>query len=222
MGRKKNETTALPTTGTALATNGEAIAALRVEGKTWDEIGRAVSGTDTPVSANRLRPPYRAFLATAEGERYATALVKAGKAREGKAVEPLAADGAAIVAARDGNGEGFPLLAARTGLSVGEVVALYVEAGGEARDGRIYVGAGGTRTYVGTDGTRRTLPPFSAKAARKRAKAGKADAAIEAVAAGTVEADADEKAAAKAAKKAERKAAKKAAKKAARKAAKAA
>lgn len=211
MGRKKNDATIERKTGNALANDGAAIARLRIEGKTWDEIGRLVSGTDVPVSANRLRPAYRA--AVAADDALAVALAKAGKTREAGAVTPLAADGPAIVEARDGNGEGFPLIAARTGLSLPEVVALYVEAGGYDRNGRIYVGAGGTRTYVGTDGTRRTLPPFSAKAARKAAKARKAEA--EATPEATPEADAKAaKAARKAAKraKAERKAAKAAAK----------
>src|SRR3954452_1927629 len=207
-------------TGAALAKSGKSLATAREAGATWDEIGTLVRGDPArPVSAITLRVPYRAYLA-ADGEA-AVRAVEAGNAT----VTPLPAKAAAIVRARDGEGAGFPLLAARTGLSVADVRKLYLSGGGESADGRIYVASSGARTLVLPGGERTSLPPFDAKAAKRRA----ADRAAAAVAAADgangdgptpdVEPTKAERKAAKAAK-AERKAAKAA--KRERKAAKAA
>ena len=177
--------------GIPLSRDGKRIAELRADGKTWDEIGTLVSGdASRPASAIPLRVVLRRYLAENEDANAAIA-----KARNGSALVPLAPTPAAIVAARDGSGEGFPLIAARTGLSVADVRSQYRAGGGENANGRIYVGAAG-RTLVLPGGERVSLPAFdpavaasraigadaptkaerkAAKRARKAAKAAKAD-----------------------------------------------
>lgn len=147
-----------------LARDGAALAALRNDGKTWPEILSLAN----VASAIPLRVVLRSYLASDD-----TAAASAVAARK-ETVTPLTADAANVVAARDGSGEGFPLIAARTGLSVPAVRALYATGGGESADGRIYVARNGSRTLVigsGPTAVRTALPPFSAKAAAKRAKA---------------------------------------------------
>ena len=171
MGRK-NETKAAKAgktkaAGIPLSRDGKRIAELRADGKTWDEIGTLVSGdASRPASAIPLRVVLRRYLAENEDANAAIA-----KARNGSALVPLAPTPAAIVAARDGAGEGFPLIAARTGLSVADVRSQYRAGGGENANGRIYVGAAG-RTLVLPGGERVSLPAFDPAVAASRALAG--------------------------------------------------
>lgn len=80
---------------------------------------------------------------------------------------PLPATPAKVREARDRFGEGFPLIAARTGVSVAKVRELYANGGGDSADGRVYVGSAG-RTLVRKPGESTPLPAY---AAAKRAKA---------------------------------------------------
>lgn len=163
-----------PVPSLPLSKDGAALLAALLSGASWDEIGRTVSGTDAPASAIPLRVVLREYLATNPA-----ANAKAGK----YAVAPLSADPAAIRAARDEAGEGFPLIAARilaggTRLTVGAVRRLYAEGEGVSLDGRVYVGANG-RTLVrgderiALDGPTPEETPSESKAERKARKAAK-------------------------------------------------
>ena len=163
------------------ARSGEYLATAREAGIVWTAILEATGAR----SAIPLRATLARYLLSAKGasERFPNEYAK---------VAPIAkATGEAIVELRDAKGEGFPRIAARTGLSVAKVRDLYAKAGGISPDGRVYVGSAG-RTLVTRPGesVRLDAPATDAKAAKKAAK----------VARKAAKAKADAKAAKKAAK----------------------
>jgi len=172
------------------ARSGEYLATAREAGIVWTAILEATGAR----SAIPLRATLARYLLSAKGasERFPVEYAK---------VAPIAkATGEAIVELRDAKGEGFPRIAARTGLSVAKVRDLYAKAGGISPDGRVYVGSAG-RTLVTRPGesVRLDVPApveSDAKAAKKAAK----------VARKAAKAKADAKAAKKAAKAAKREA----------------
>jgi hypothetical protein len=151
---------------------GKFLADAREAGTPWDAILAEIGAK----SAIPLRVPLRAYLLGLDP-------AKAAKKypREFAKVAPVRkASDAEIVRLRDEEGAGFPLIAARTGLSTKDVIAAYARGGGVSASGRVYVGAGG-RTLVTSEGAERIDAPAKpakkgkkGKAAKKAAKAAKA------------------------------------------------
>lgn len=132
--------------------DGKALAAARDAGRTWPDILAATGAK----SAIPLRVVLRRYLAANP----------AASEREAAKVAKLPATPKAVVEARDGRGEGFPLIAARTGVSVAKVRELYALGGGLSADGRVYVGSAG-RTLVRRPGESEAIPAKPAKRTRK-------------------------------------------------------
>jgi hypothetical protein len=130
--------------------SGAYLAAARAEGLSWPAILDATGAK----SAIPLRKVLREYLVANPG---------ANEAESAK-VAKLPATPKAAVAARDERGEGFPLIAARMGVSVAKVRELYAKGNGLSADGRVYVGSAG-RTLVRRPGESETIP---AKAAKRR------------------------------------------------------
>jgi hypothetical protein len=152
MARRKNT----PAPALPLAKDGAALAALRAEGLSWGEIQERAGAK----SAIPLRKVLRTFLAESQAEGF-----------------QMEATPANVVAARDTRGEGWPLIAARTGLKVSEVKDLYAKGEGASLAGRVYVGQGGATIYLGADrASEPVVKPEPVKPARRRKAAPKADA----------------------------------------------
>lgn len=135
--------------------DGRYLATAREAGTSWNEILAATGAK----SAIPLRVVLRRFLLAdaKNASRFPVQFALVAK---------LPATAAAVVSARDERGEGFPLIAARTGLSVPAVRSLYAKGNGLSADGRVYVGSAG-RTLVTASGS----TPVPAKAAKRSRKA---------------------------------------------------
>lgn len=142
--------------------DGRYLATAREAKTSWEDILAATGAK----SAIPLRVVLRRFLlADAKNEaRYPVEYAKVAK------YAPTAKN---VVAARDLRGEGFPLIASRTGLSVAKVRELYAKGNGLSADGRVYVGSAG-RTLVTASGS----TPVEEKAAKPRKRASKATAKV--------------------------------------------
>lgn len=136
--------------------DGRYLADAREAGTTWPAILEATGAK----SAIPLRATLARFLRSdaKNAERYPTEYAKVDKAP---------ATPTEVVRRRDELGEGFPRIAARTGLSVPKVRELYAKGNGLSADGRVYVGSAG-RTLVLRPGE---SAPIAAKAAKKGRKA---------------------------------------------------
>lgn len=131
--------------------SGAYLAAARASGLSWPAILEATGAK----SAIPLRVVLRRYL-VANPTANATEAAKVAK---------LPATPKSVVAARDERGEGFPLIAARTGLSVAKVRELYALGNGLSADGRVYVGSAG-RTLVRRPGESEAIPAKPAKRTR--------------------------------------------------------
>jgi hypothetical protein len=155
------------------AKSGKYLADARENGVSWDAILEATGAK----SAIPLRVVLRAFLLSLDpakaGKRYPTEFAK---------VAPVAkATDAEIVRLRDEEGAGFPLISARTGLSVKDVIGAYVRGGGVSASGRVYVGAAGRTLVTGDESVRIGADDAkAAKAAKKARKTAKREAAAKA------------------------------------------
>src|SRR5262245_12704569 len=146
--------------------DGAYLAAARENGVSWPEILRATGVS----SAIPLRVVLRRFLLSdaKNAKRFPREFAKVAK---------LPATPATVVRERDENGAGFPLIAARIGLSVPATRALYAKGGGLSADGRVYVGSAG-RTLVLRPGESEPIPAKRAKRASGAKRGAKGATAV--------------------------------------------
>ncbi len=145
---------------------GKYLAERREAGTPW---GDATSGLVAEVGAKSaipLRVPLREFLVSLDAakaaKRYPREFAKVAPAK--------GATDAEIVALRDEKGEGFPLIAAKTGLSVKDVVAAYGRGNGVSASGRVYVGSAGRTLVSGNESVRIDAPAKKGKKGAKKAR----------------------------------------------------
>lgn len=143
------------------AKDGKYLATEREAGTTWDAILAATGAK----SAIPLRVTLRSYLLAdpaKSAKRYP---------REFAKIAPAKPTDARIVADRDERGDGFPLIAARYGISAKDAIAAYSRGGGVSASGRVYVGAGGRTLVSGGESVRIDAPAKRAKKAKKAKKA---------------------------------------------------
>jgi hypothetical protein len=141
------------------AKDGKYLATAREAGISWGEILDATGA----ASAIPLRVTLRAYLVSdpeGNAKRFPREFAKVDY------VEPTAAN---VVRLRDKEGAGFPLIAARTGLSTKEVIGLYAKGEGASLSGRVYAGAAGS-TLLSPDGSTRRLDAPAKKGKKGKGK----------------------------------------------------
>jgi len=141
------------------ARDGRYLAEAREAGVTWPAILAATGA----ASAIPLRVTLRAYLLSGKGaaKRFPREFAKVAK---------VPATPANAVALRDNAGAGFPLIAAKFGVSENEARSLYAEGGGLSADGRVYVGRAGRTLVLRPGESERIDRP--AKKGKKGAKKG--------------------------------------------------